>query len=179
MITSVINEVTIAPKAFLEQIFHGHLHLGVNEHARARHLPRAFGDGQALLQRDFARAQGIEHQIGGHQLGQGGWFDRLVNIFGSQNLAACRYVHQHVGARGDVGRLGQGLGGGRQSGCGEKKRGQRAGKSRHFGMKKGEKTGKDGSGSSQGAQMARGQPLEQRQLSVKEMPASGNNRDGK
>ena len=38
--------------------------------ARARHLPGALADAEGLVQRDLLRLERVEHDVGGHQLGQ-------------------------------------------------------------------------------------------------------------
>ena len=92
----------------LDQVFHRHLHLGVDEHARAGHLPGAFADRQRLRQGDFLAAQRVEHQIGRHQLGQRGRLNHGIGVLGGQHLVR-RHVDQQVVTRGNFGRL-QGLG---------------------------------------------------------------------
>ncbi|OQB99218.1 MAG: hypothetical protein BWX79_03199 [Alphaproteobacteria bacterium ADurb.Bin100] len=87
-----------------DQVFHRHLHLGVDEHARAGHFPGALADRQGLLEVDLPGLQRVEHQVGGHQLGQRGGLHRAVDVLGRQDLVG-RDVQQQIGARGDFRRL--------------------------------------------------------------------------
>ena len=90
----------------LDQVVDGDLHLGVDEHARAGHLPGAFADREALLERDFLGAQRVKHQIAGHQLGQRGLLDRRIDVLRTQHLVGGD-VDQQVVAGGDFGGRGQ------------------------------------------------------------------------
>ena len=54
----------------LDQVEHWHLHLGIDKHARALHLPCALAHRQSLLQRDFFGLERLKHQIRRHQLSQ-------------------------------------------------------------------------------------------------------------
>ncbi len=89
----------------LQEVIHRHLHLGVDEHARARHLPRQDAHRQLLFQRDLLGTQRIEHQVAGHELGQGRLLHGGIDVLGGQHLPGC-HVQQQVVARGDLGRLG-------------------------------------------------------------------------
>ena len=86
------------------QVIDRHLHLGVDEHARAGHFPGALADRQGLLEVDLPGLQRVEHQVGGHQLGQRGGLHRAVDVLGRQDLVG-RDVQQQIGARGDFRRL--------------------------------------------------------------------------
>ena len=88
----------------LEQVFHAHLHLGVDKHARTRHLPSPLADRKGLLQIDFTGAQGIEDQVRGHQFGQGGRLHQIVLPLRGQHLSSGQ-VQQKIGLRGDFGGL--------------------------------------------------------------------------
>jgi hypothetical protein len=88
----------------LEQVLYRDLLIGLDEHARAGHAPRALTDSKFLVQRELARLERIEHHIGGHQLGQRGRFDRLIWVLGGQHLPAGG-IQQQPGARRDLGRL--------------------------------------------------------------------------
>jgi hypothetical protein len=60
--------------------------------------------GRACLRSIFLALQRVEHQVGGHQLGQRGGLHRAVDVLGRQDLVG-RDVQQQVGARGDFRRL--------------------------------------------------------------------------
>ena len=85
----------------LDQVFDRHLHLRVDEHARAGHLPGARADRQGLLQGDLLGLERVEHQVGRHQLGQRGRLDRAVDVLLRQHLVG-RDVEQQVAARRDL-----------------------------------------------------------------------------
>ena len=69
-----------------DQVEHRHLHLGVDKHARALHLPSALTHGHGLLERDFFGLERLEHQISRHQLGQRSRLNRLFRIRLRQHL---------------------------------------------------------------------------------------------
>ena len=149
----------------LDQVVHRHLHLGVDEHARARHLPGALADRQRLLQVDLLGAERVEHQVGRHQLGQRCRLDRRCRCRAPASIWLARDVQQQVAAGRDFGRL-RHLGRGGEAEKGQQRRQQRLHPtSSHARVS--------------GTEVANHQALQERQLSVKEMLAPGNHRNGK
>ena len=88
----------------LDQVFHRHHHLRVDEHARTRHLPGALADRECLLEVNLFALQGLKHQVGGHQLGERRRFDRHIDVFLRQHLVGGD-IEQQVAAGCYFGRL--------------------------------------------------------------------------
>jgi hypothetical protein len=95
----------------VQQLVYRGFHRGVDEHQRRVALalfPRAHAHVDRLLQRELLVAEGAEHEVGGHQLGQRRRVGGRVGVALGQGLASGE-VEQHVLACRDLGRL-QGLG---------------------------------------------------------------------
>jgi hypothetical protein len=91
----------------LEQVVDTRRHRRVDEHERAATLalgPGALRHRQRLFQRQLLVADGGEHQVGGHQLGQRGRVGLHVGLALGQHLLAVQ-VEQDVAARSDLRRL--------------------------------------------------------------------------
>ena len=84
----------------MQQLVHGYRFLGLDEHARAFRLPRSFRHVHHLRGRDLLLSQRLEHQIGGHELGERRRLAPLPGVLHDQELMA-REIGEEIGLRGD------------------------------------------------------------------------------
>ena len=96
--------VTTLDDHALNKVLHWHLHLWVNKHARARHLPCAIAHRQGQFEVNFLAAQRIKNQVSSHQFGERGRFHGRVDVFLRQQLVGGD-VEQQVAAGGNFWRL--------------------------------------------------------------------------
>ncbi len=83
-----------------QQIFDTHPLVDLDEHPRAGRLPCLFADQHLVACLDRAAAQLLEHQVGGHDLGQAGRFKALLGVACGEHRVAV-HVDQQVTGGGD------------------------------------------------------------------------------
>jgi hypothetical protein len=78
----------------LEQRLDVDLLADLDEHPRALHAPRLLADGDLVGQRQVAGADLVQHRVDGHDLGDAGRLDRVVDALLGQHVAAVHVLQQ-------------------------------------------------------------------------------------